>query len=914
MSSPHDPGETYLGIAINSDPFAMLGLPRRETSDSDVLQALGKRMSEIAQHQRGQTPEANEIRLALHAAAAQLLDPQLQRILLAQETRAPAELVPEEEDEPLPVAAEPASVDSSESHSLEHDVLMVVASHGGWNQAAMRRLALLAHARGIASSDIPSAIRRVFAASEAVAKPAPAEEQNTRVGSVITAAASARKRRGLELAQLVPWVIGILTVLSLYLAWSRLTQSPEVRSLPGATDTPELISAQSQDSIASGATTLAPAPSTHQNALEMDANQGARKLSSLSGNMKLLSEQDLAEFRMAYEAVAEGWVDLSAAQVGAVHNSILEILYRQTDQAAGLKVIHIIGQTLKRDPATPGELLSYIWSYGTLARLAQERNLTTSIDSAIVSLLASVQIESALPEARSFTDGVRRALSVNASRLASTQAPETLWRSWLEGLGAIADPESQIYAETVLDAMTRVLLANSVAQPQRSGIQAIQVLASEIKIEPASLAAERLIVWLADGRISASILSEAMRAMIASSHVEGIDESLVLNSSASEADRLSVRVRLESLLLGKDQETAESIQAWLDIADQQLARSLDPQPAKLLAQAVIFSRLSAAAHATLWGERDDAQAILANLTGDIDRVIQSTRDQSAEYLGGANAEEWAVKYLDAKQNIPIRQALLGELTHGNRLLGPVAAEVIVRDAFLGTPASVRVQAREVVRIYADSPAILNAVLEYLPRIPKLDSSSELIEAVAYTRLPAASSPTWAIRARQACIDELIRRVSGFGEGQAIDLLSDMLLESYRDRLAESSQSGSNRADPTQLVTAASHLRDRWKLTAEGEIESIEQLGILEELEHRNTGRLLLAEGVIERFAAYQVGSVEIMGLLVLAENPAMHAEVEAILETLMTNRRQAKNVLEQVRACESAAVQLWRIRLAGGAS
>ena len=57
-----------------------------------------------------------------------------------------------------------------------------------------------------------------------------------------------------------------------------------------------------------------------------------------------------------------------------------------------------------------------------------------------------------------------------------------------------------------------------------------------------------------------------------------------------------------------------------------------------------------------------------------------------------------------------------------------------------------------------------------------------------------------------------------------------------------------------------------------------------------------------------------MGLLVLAEKPAMQTEIEAILATMTTNRRQAKNVLEQIRACESAAVQLWRIRLAGGAS
>jgi len=82
MSTPRNPGETFLGESVVSDPFALLGLPRQPVDDQTVLAALGARMDGIAKHPRSQTLEANELRLALHAAAAQLLDAQVQQLLL----------------------------------------------------------------------------------------------------------------------------------------------------------------------------------------------------------------------------------------------------------------------------------------------------------------------------------------------------------------------------------------------------------------------------------------------------------------------------------------------------------------------------------------------------------------------------------------------------------------------------------------------------------------------------------------------------------------------------------------------------------------------------------------------------------------------------------------------------------------
>lgn len=914
MSGPRDPNDTFLGVTMHNDPFSLLGLPRQPVGDAEVLQALGKRMSQIASHARAQTPEANEIRLALHAAAAQLLDPQLQQILLAQgagDVQQAAEVLVDEPAFPSTESeARPASESPAEVHPLSHDVLMVVAANGGWNPMAMRRLAMLAHARGIASSEIPAAITAVFSSPAAPVAAVPeAPDNRDRVGRVSEGVPAHHRNASLG-ATIAPWAFATITVVSLFLIWTRLTQKDASPIDRAAQVEQSTSAAQTQTPVAP----VDPTPTTiPTEQVRIDARMGAREIVRLARLRSAIDSARIGEIGVAHDAVATRWTDLDEDQIGAVHNAILEMLY-QGDQQAALRVITILGEPLAHEPGTPDELRAWVWSMGMLSRLSVERNLSTALDSAIIGRLASTQGDAKLPASKNFSDATLAALSLSGSRLVDAQASDELWRVWISMLGTVSNPDHASYSKAALDAMTHLLITSSDSAQSRSRYQALTALAGAVKLEPESPVAERLIDWLSDDRISTDSLAVAMRALVARSRIEGVDEGLILSSSASEADRLALRIKLESALLGRDQETAEAISAWMDIADQQLRRTGASRPSELVARAVILSRLSAAARATIWGDRQGAEATLANLTGDVDRLVSSVQDDAGDYLGGANAEEWALKYIDARQNIPIRQALLAELTRGNRVLGPVAAEVIVRDAFLGTPAAVRAQAREVVRLYANSPAILNAVLEYLPRIPKIDSSSELIEAVAYTRLPAASSPSWSLRARQACVDELLRRVSGLGEGQAIDLLVGQLYESYVMRLGSEAGQVSSGSDAVGLVEVAASLEEHWRRLAENEIEDMALLSQLDEWEHRRTGRLLLAEGMLERFAAHQVSEVEAMALLVMSESPSLRPEAEAVLAELGKERREAKNILEQIAACESAAVKLWRLRLRRSAS
>lgn len=84
MSAPRiSPIERFLGPAeASGGPFALLALPVEHVDDDAILVALDRQVDRVNAHVERDTPEADEVRLALHAAAAQLLDPVVRRHLL----------------------------------------------------------------------------------------------------------------------------------------------------------------------------------------------------------------------------------------------------------------------------------------------------------------------------------------------------------------------------------------------------------------------------------------------------------------------------------------------------------------------------------------------------------------------------------------------------------------------------------------------------------------------------------------------------------------------------------------------------------------------------------------------------------------------------------------------------------------
>ncbi|MCC6283858.1 MAG: hypothetical protein IT439_00945 [Phycisphaerales bacterium] len=180
------PTGMFLGIeAAAGGPFALLGIAPGACTDRAVLAALQAQLDRVDGHIQAETPQADEVRLALHAAAAQLLDPSVRQLMVARWSA--AEPAPANRSGPgahptwqgdstgrrvegTARASEGGSVDGAAGRTppgallaIEQDMIRLIARNGGWGPRTLREVALFAHARGFDVAQVPEAIRVITA-------------------------------------------------------------------------------------------------------------------------------------------------------------------------------------------------------------------------------------------------------------------------------------------------------------------------------------------------------------------------------------------------------------------------------------------------------------------------------------------------------------------------------------------------------------------------------------------------------------------------------------------------------------------------------------------------------------------------------------------------------------------------------
>ncbi|MCA9304184.1 MAG: hypothetical protein KC996_08685 [Phycisphaerales bacterium] len=115
-------------------PFALLGVPY-ETDEHQILRARDRRLAQIDQHPHSRTPDADEVRLAVHAASSQLLSPELRVQLQAR--------WPAGNPNSTPTAWHPRKNIRVQGR-VTRSARMILGMCGGWNSRSRRQLAHLA--------------------------------------------------------------------------------------------------------------------------------------------------------------------------------------------------------------------------------------------------------------------------------------------------------------------------------------------------------------------------------------------------------------------------------------------------------------------------------------------------------------------------------------------------------------------------------------------------------------------------------------------------------------------------------------------------------------------------------------------------------------------------------------------------
>lgn len=870
-----------LRVGNPGNPFEVLGLPVGPVSESDVIDALAERMRLIAVHPLSETPEGNEVRLAVHAAAAQLLDSAIRSALLERagivESRAKLPRTPR--------AARPPET------ALGPRALMVIASEGGWNPRAMRRIALLAHAAGVASSSVPRVVRDLAGDSRQRETSAVADRRGTtpRRADPKQAVAGTAPVGFTAIAAAVAILLLGVTWISLS-ARSRpdaaQAAAPQQIDAPPTSSNPETTSVGSPpDEVAAEAPErVIPAPSLDQPdwSLALIAIRDAKEQTDAETAVRIA------------DGIAESWYTRDRNELSGIANAFVDVVFLMNEDDATQLVSAMADRIRERRASTAS------FHAGLLSRLSFERSLPTPVDNAIISAMVSTIGTRQRAIDAPFERGASRGLQYVARGWTESAADTEELRDWLAVVDLIGRGNSDLAGRVVRDAAESLLRAQRDVVGDTDSLRAIEALAERMDPTTDAEAAGLVLRLLADEGIPVRAASALVNAIARNQPPGGTAAPIRLAATASATDRSSVRARLAEQWLQQTEATSDSSAVAASI-ERHRDGDIPSTPQGLIADTVVSARLSNACQFLLWGAPSESTSLVSSLRTDLDRILSqrpSGRSSSAN-----SGDAWAIRYLEAKRNIPVRLSLLNEMVQRSGSLGAIAAEIVVAEAVNGSPARVRREAQSVVAVNADEPAVINAVLEVLPTAPRVRSVGELVERVSARSLPAINDPGWPFEARRAVVDRLLELESGSRESDAIDRLAALLADEY-SRLATNGSSTTNALDESMRHVIESRLE---------QIQRIDLAGAaaprVAELLQRRAGRLALAEGAVTRFAAEQVTAVELLAVIVELETPHLRGVVREEMDQLARGRGESRDAFEQIARTERAGLTLWSLRV-----
>jgi hypothetical protein len=1026
-SSRSRPVERFLGPEFAmGGPFALLGVTPQACSEDLVLAGLDRQIEAVAQHPEADTPEADEVRLALHAAAAQLLDPVVRRHLIARWTRGSAPSAAplaraEVRTAAVAVRAAEGAPTAARSHSmrlLEHDAILALAMNGGWNARALRRLVSLAHARGMTNDQVVAALRNLsnrrrslapgpggavmpggsgdlsignrfvpgtttdypgvlrsdvsaMAAaptpsaaqvSRQVAPPKPllvrqgdaarhgeARQEAARQRALADATRPLTEQvdpadRLLKRAVLLGGIglAGLLILMGLVYVLTAKgpapagqaagpaapaapvagtpTAAPEQRPRPDPT-IPAPPAGKSKPG-ASGAGRTASPPAGDPAAL-------VRELASI-GAAAAVSPEDAADrFDEMIPRLAAMWANLPKDRLIAANDSVLEYIYRVSGSGElimrAINTVAMGARALEAGPRaelmTAGQVLPAAWSSGMLARLSRERDLP-----ATAKLFIDRELMGALGPARPSIDqtydaGVLAAMYLIPHRLTpvvarGARADAALelegWKEYLRAVQAMPGADAAQRMRLQLTALEVLLVHGPEPNANRSVAAVVGELTGRMTWRASDESRKWLLRWFADARISNADLNAVTSVLATKSAAEGVDLTMVLSTSAAQSVRADLRERYATVWSLQDAVSRDDLVAqWVTEARQAITEShLQGDELGELASAALLSRLNEAAYWHWRGDANEASVVLTGLRGPVELALAgSGGGRTGQITQDLSDGAWGERYLAARQNIKFRRELLFEL-ESRQQIGPIDAEVLAGEALLGSPNEIRARAQEVALRFASDGAMINAVLERLPRAPLVAGTGSFMEGIVGANLPPVRDAEWGIRARRALVERLLEAVADESPMARIDRLGRVLRTSYRSMAAQAPLSGDERVQDNQPAGAVSagQLWRAWRASADTAVPSMSAPLALEQIERRRSGRQGQAQGMVQEFAAEQVSLAELLAYLVAAEQPGRMDDIRLVLSDMNSERRRAKHISRQLNAAERAMSQLWLIR------
>lgn len=935
----------FLGdAAAPGNAFAVLGLERLAHADAVVLRALNEQLSKVAAHPQNSTPEADEVRMILHTAAAQLMSKRRS----AEQAIASGATSGVKSDggrgQPLPRGLIAPVVLA--------EMRVIVARHGGMTREAMGELSALGEREEVELAELMDALASPLRMEEKEpATPAPRGPSRPIAGPVEPRV----RREEIADAGKMPedidpaartlknalWIAGIavaalLTMAGVVVAIVRSSSEP-------ATGVPAEQAVDERAAHDAPRVEYFPAPSEDERVLRekeaAKAKEAAKPAPLATGDAPALVHQlgtcleeinvdasaATARFGDVLGKLAECWDQLASDQLLAAQDRIVEFVYRVgSDASRADELVRALGAMSDASLGAKA-IAKRAFAAGMFARLSRESDLPSAISAEVGARVSAL----GLSGGGTFGAGARaamtrasadlvRALSASAGAesggaVLSVKAIEgdDPWAAWLRLADAVSGADEAVRERMIAGAIESILI--ELPEPLNpAGESVARRLVAKLSWREDSPARHRVIGWFGDPRITPEDLS-LLTSVIAESSAPGVDRTMVLARDADPAQRDRLREVYEAAWgQGAARPKDELIAGWIDAAKQYLeSADSTATPGESLARAVILSRLNEAA-ARIWiGEDVEPAEIVKAPEATVTNLMAGGGSGTGSLAGDAGGE-WAQRYISAKAQPSERLRLLGELATRDSI-GAADAEVLMVEAIRGNSSSIRRAADSAVRRLAGTPQIVNAMLEQAYLLPKTSEVVDLAELISSSSLPPTRDVGWRAAVRRALVERLLQLLASKGDDGAIDSLTERLALTYAgrqvaattDRLPPDATGGA----PIEALrkTLAAWDRLARSLTASGR----EPLR-LDQVERRAEARAKNAGGIVQRFAADQVTLAETMAYAIACERPARSGEIARVLDELSTRSRTAEHVMTQLRDGERAMLELWIIRLEGG--
>jgi hypothetical protein len=882
-------------------PYQLLGLDASATRD-EVLEALRTRLALVADRFSEDAAAASPWRMALHAAALQLMVPATQGFSGSSSAH---------------VALQSQGGASPRLHELAD---LVLGMHGGWTPASMQHMRMLAHTAGVPEQQL----LEYFAAQSAASRSeAPSQQEPSAWHAHVETDAARRVAESVDTSpdDASPtgarvWTYVVITAgvvvgfVVLAIGLRIMTARPNAAPKPIAGATVPLVNPPANAVQASADGTVAKTASTSETAPELSFRDAIAALRASS---------DPASWKpvdSVWRAMSRGWAQADKIDRIVALDMVVERVYAESRRGGtDGSVIAMLSEDLAQTPPqlaswTSELVLSRVWALAVAARVSGERDLdrrTTELLRRSAGVLASSSVlagsdaDSLLLSAcvrvamEPWENAQRSSIATPSTNQVDVHAPAA-WKTWTSAVAQLSGgnvAQRDMAVLRVLDAMLRGSEGQSWTA---SGDACLRALLPSMDWSEQGQARGRFVRWLGSETLSGEVVS-VLTVLVSQQPQAMLDPSFVLSTQASVEERTSLRGRLVRIWsMSSPQEQQEFAERYARVVERVLA--IRPvTPIDHLHVASIMSAMCGIAELAWEGSSSAASIALDG----IDRSDVNLKPLASESATPTIASTWGVEYISVGSDLMRRRQIL---TAVQSAPSRQEAAILVRDAVRGPNAEIRQAALRALEPWVRTTEVRRAMLDFVPFMPATLATSQLMQNTLGVTLPPPRDGRWRSAVRRALVQASLG-VDGTRAGD-LDTTADAFRLQYQDRVETLRGSSFATGMPTwklawelRMLRLERVRRDAPRETYDG-YEQLQQV-----VRHREPPK----GHDIHAFLAVQADLVRLMAVELRLQPSCSAADVDAVIAQWRTHEQSAAHVFEQIRSGELAHMQLYLLRM-----